>query len=335
MKVLVTGAAGFIGFHLAKRLLEENYDVIGVDNLCPYYDVKLKIDRIKQIENYKNFKFIKSDLKDKEEVFNLFKETGFDYILHMAAQAGVRYSLKNPYQYIDSNILSTVNLFEATKLYPTKHFVLASTSSVYGANKSIPFSVHHNVNHPISLYAATKKSAELIAHTYSALFNIPTTVLRFFTVYGPWGRPDMALFVFTKNIIEDKPIDVYNYGKMKRDFTYIDDVVESVVRIMKKIPQPDPNWDATNPDPATSFAPYKIYNVGNNQPVELIRFIEIIEECLGKKAKKNFLPLQPGDVVETYADIDELVKDIGYKPQTPVEVGIKRFVEWYKDYYKI
>ncbi len=335
MKVLVTGAAGFIGFHLSKRLLEENYEVVGVDNLSPYYDVNLKIDRIKQIENYKNFKFIRLDLKETRDVFKLFEEEKFDYILHMAAQAGVRYSLKNPYQYIDSNIFATVNLFEAVKLNPVKHFVLASTSSVYGANKKIPFSVHHNVDHPISLYAATKKSAELIAHTYSALFNIPVTVLRFFTVYGPWGRPDMALFIFTKNIIEDKPIDVYNYGKMKRDFTYIDDVVESVIRVMKKIPQPDPNWDGVNLSPATSFAQYRIYNIGNNQPVELLKFIEVIEECLGKKAKKNFLPLQAGDVVETYADIDDLVKDIGFKPNTPIEVGVKKFVEWYKSYYRV
>jgi len=335
MKILVTGTAGFIGFHLAKRLVEENCEVVGVDNLCPYYDVNLKLDRIKQIEHYKNFKFIKLDLKDTEQVFKLFDEEKFDYILHMAAQAGVRYSLKNPYQYIDSNILATVNLFEAVKKHPVKHFVLASTSSVYGANKNIPFSVHHNVDHPISLYAATKKSAELIAHTYSALFEIPVTVLRFFTVYGPWGRPDMALFIFTKNILEEKPIDVYNYGKMKRDFTYIDDIVEGVVRVMKKIPQKNPNWDAVKADPATSFAPYKIYNIGNNQPVELLRFIEIIEECLGKKAIKNFLPLQPGDVVETYADIDDLVRDTGFKPQTPIEVGIKNFVEWYRSYYKV
>jgi UDP-glucuronate 4-epimerase len=335
MKILVTGTAGFIGFHLTRRLVEENYEVVGVDNLCPYYDVNLKLDRIKQIEHYKNFKFIKLDLKDTEQVFKLFDEEKFDYVLHMAAQAGVRYSLKNPYQYIDSNILATVNLFEAVKKHQVKHFVLASTSSVYGANKNIPFSVHHNVDHPISLYAATKKSAELIAHTYSALFEIPVTVLRFFTVYGPWGRPDMALFIFTKNILEEKPIDVYNYGKMKRDFTYIDDIVEGVVRVMKKIPQKNPNWDAIKSDPATSFAPYKIYNIGNNQPVELLKFIEVIEECLGKKAIKNFLPLQPGDVVETYADIDDLFRDTGFKPQTPIEVGIKNFVEWYRSYYKV
>ncbi|MFN3551231.1 MAG: NAD-dependent epimerase [Endomicrobiia bacterium] len=335
MKILVTGVAGFIGFHLAKRLLSENEEVIGVDNLSSYYDVNLKLARLKQIENYKNFKFVKLDLKDTKDVFNLFEEERFDYILHMAAQAGVRYSLKNPYQYIDSNILATVNLYEAIRKFPVKHFVLASTSSVYGANKNIPFSVHHNVDHPISLYAATKKSAELVSHYYSAIFDIPTTVLRFFTVYGPWGRPDMALFIFTKNILEDKPIDVYNYGKMKRDFTYIDDIVEGVIRVMKKIPFRNPDWDAKNPDPATSFAPYKIYNIGNNQPVELLKFIEILEECLGKKAKKNFLPLQPGDVVETYADIEDLIKDIGFKPSTRIEVGIKKFVEWYRYYYNV
>lgn len=334
MKILITGVAGFIGFHLAKRLLDENEEIIGVDNLNPYYDVNLKLARLKQIENYKNFKFIKLELKDTKSVFELFEKESFDYILHMAAQAGVRYSLQNPYQYIDSNILATVNLYEAVRKYPVKHFVLASTSSVYGANKNIPFSVHHNVDHPISLYAATKKSCELIAHYYSALFNIPTTILRFFTVYGPWGRPDMALFIFTKNILEDKPIDVYNYGKMKRDFTYIDDIVEGVVRTMRKIPHPNPQWDTKNPDPSTSFAPYKIYNIGNNQPVELLRFIEVLEECLGKKAKKNLLPIQPGDVPETYADVDDLIKDVGFKPSTPIEVGIKNFVEWYKKFYE-
>ncbi len=333
MKILITGVAGFIGFHLAKRLISENEEVIGVDNLSSYYDVNLKLARLKQIEDYKNFKFIKVDLKDTKYVFSLFEEEKFDYILHMAAQAGVRYSLENPYQYIDSNIFATVNLFEAIRKHQIKHFVLASTSSVYGANKNIPFSVHHNVDHPISLYAATKKSAELISHYYSAIFNIPTTVLRFFTVYGPWGRPDMALFIFTKNILEDKPIDVYNYGKMKRDFTYIDDIVEGVVRVMRRVPQKNSYWDAENPDPATSFAPYKIYNIGNNQPVELLKFIEVIEECLGKKSKKNLLPLQPGDVIETYADVDDLIKDVGFKPQTPIEVGIKKFVEWYKSFY--
>lgn len=335
MKILITGVAGFIGFHLAKRLLDENKEITGVDNLNPYYDVNLKLARLKQIENYKNFKFIKLDLKDTKSVFELFEKESFDYILHMAAQAGVRYSLQNPYQYIDSNILATVNLYEATRKYPTKHFVLASTSSVYGANKNIPFSVHHNVDHPISLYAATKKSAELIAHCYSAIFNIPTTILRFFTVYGPWGRPDMALFIFTKNILEDKPIDVYNYGKMKRDFTYIDDVVEGVIRVMEKPPTPNPQWDAIVAEPSSSFAPYKIYNIGNNKPVELLRFIEVLEECLGKKAKKNFLPIQPGDVPETYADVEDLIRDFGFKPSTPIEVGIRRFVEWYLDYYQV
>ncbi|MDW8056431.1 MAG: NAD-dependent epimerase [Elusimicrobiota bacterium] len=335
MKILVTGAAGFIGFHLSRQLVLDGKEVIGVDNLNPYYDVNLKLARLKQIEEYKNFKFVKLDLKETDTVIQLFEKEKFDFVLHMAAQAGVRYSLKNPYVYVESNVYATLNILEAIRKYPVKHFVLASTSSVYGANKKIPFSVHHNVDHPISLYAATKKSAELIAHTYSALFNIPTTVLRFFTVYGPWGRPDMALFIFTKNILEDKPIDVYNYGKMKRDFTYIDDVVESVIRIMEKIPQQNKDWDAYNPDPSTSFAPYKVYNIGNNRPVELSRFIEVLEECLGKKAKKNLLPIQPGDVPETFADIDDLIKDIGFRPSTPIEVGIKNFVDWYIEYYKI
>lgn len=335
MKILITGVAGFIGFHLAKRLLDEQKEVVGVDNLNPYYDVNLKLARLKQIENYKNFKFVKIDLKDTKDVFTLFENEKFDYVLHMAAQAGVRYSLQNPYVYVESNVLATVNILEAIKKFPVRHFVLASTSSVYGANKKIPFSVHDNVDHPVSLYAATKKAAELVSHTYSALYSIPTTVLRFFTVYGPWGRPDMALFIFTKNILEGRPIDVYNYGKMKRDFTYIDDVVEGVVHVMVKIPQPNPNWDAQNPDPATSFAPYKVYNIGNNQPVELLEFIETLEECLGKKAEKNFLPLQPGDVVETYANVDDLIKDVGFKPSTSIKVGIKNFVEWYKKFYKI
>ncbi|MEM2772385.1 MAG: NAD-dependent epimerase [Candidatus Pacearchaeota archaeon] len=335
MKILITGVAGFIGFHLAKRLLEEQQEVVGVDNLNPYYDVNLKLARLKQIENYKNFKFVKLDLKDTKDVFRLFENEKFEYVLHMAAQAGVRYSLQNPYVYVESNVFATVNILEAIKKFPVKHFVLASTSSVYGANKKIPFSVHDNVDHPVSLYAATKKAAELVSHTYSALYNIPTTVLRFFTVYGPWGRPDMALFIFTKNILEGKPIDVYNYGKMKRDFTYIDDIVEGVVRVMVKIPQPNSNWNAQNPDPATSFAPYKVYNIGSNQPVKLLEFIETLEECLGKKAEKNFLPLQPGDVVETYADVNDLIKDVGFKPSTPIKVGIKNFVEWYKEFYKI
>ncbi|MCX7910527.1 MAG: NAD-dependent epimerase [Endomicrobia bacterium] len=335
MKILITGVAGFIGFHLAKKLLNENEEVVGVDNLNSYYDVNLKLSRLKQLESYKNFKFFRFDLKETRDVFSIFEKEKIDYILHMAAQAGVRYSLENPYQYIDSNITATVNLFEAVRKYSIKHFILASTSSVYGANKLIPFSVHHNVDHPISLYAATKKSAEVISHYYSAVFGIPTTIVRFFTVYGPWGRPDMAIFIFTKNILENKPIDVYNYGKMKRDFTYIDDVVEAVVRIMNKIPQPNISWSGTEQDPSFSFAPYKIYNVGNNKPIELLEVIEIIEKYLGKKAKKNLLPIQPGDVVETYADIEDLIRDIGFKPSTSIEVGIRNFIEWYKEYYNI
>jgi len=335
MKILITGVAGFIGFHLAKRLLDEGEDVVGIDNLNSYYDVNLKLARLEQLKVYNNFKFFKIDLVKREKVLKLFDEEGFDIVVHLAAQAGVRYSLENPYSYIDSNIVGFINILEGCRQSKIKHLVFASSSSVYGANTKMPFSTKDNVDHPISLYAATKKSNELMAHVYSALFNIPTTGLRFFTVYGPWGRPDMALFKFTKNILEGKPIDVYNYGKMKRDFTYIDDVVEGVILLMKKIPQPDINWSSKNPNPASSFAPYKIYNIGNNRPVELLEFIEILEKCLGKKAIKNLLPLQPGDVPETYADIEDLEKEIAFKPSTPIEVGIERFVKWYRWYYNV
>ncbi len=337
MRILLTGAAGFIGFHLAKKLLsiQKDVEIVGVDNLNPYYDVNLKIARIEQIKHYPNFKFLKLDLKDTMEVFNLFKEKEFDFILHMAAQPGVRYSLENPYVYIDSNIYALVNLLEATRNNSVSHFVFASSSSVYGANKKIPFSTKDNVDHPISLYAATKKSGELICHTYSALYNIPITSLRFFTVYGPWGRPDMAPFIFVKNILEEKPINVYNFGKTKRDFTYIDDLVECVLRIMYKPPKPSSNWNPLQPDPSSSFAPYKIYNVGNSTPVEINEFIKIIENYVGKKAKVNLLPMQPGDVEETYADTSELEKEISFKPSTPIEVGIKNFIDWYRGFYKI
>ncbi|MEN3014136.1 MAG: NAD-dependent epimerase/dehydratase family protein [Endomicrobiia bacterium] len=336
MKILITGVAGFIGFHLAKKLLNEKKEVVGVDNLNHYYDVNLKLSRLKQIKNYKNFKFIKLDLKNPKKVLEIFKIHKFDCILHMAAQPGVKFSIENPYQYIDSNIISTVNLFEAVRKNSVKHFILASTSSVYGANRVVPFSVHHNTDHPISFYAATKKSAELIAHYYSAIFSIPTTILRFFTVYGPWGRPDMSYFLFTKNILEEKPINVYNYGKTKRDFTYIDDIVECVIRVMLKPPVLNSSWDAEKLDPASSFAPYRVYNVGNNKPVEILRLIELLEEYLGKKAKKNLLKeMQPGDVLETYAEIDDLIKDFEFKPSTSIEEGIKKFVEWYKNYYKV
>ena len=337
MNVLVTGIAGFIGYHLADRLAKESdYDtVVGIDNLNSYYDVNLKKDRLKQLEKYKNVKFYKIDLIEREKIFDLFKKYRFDIVVNLAAQAGVRYSLKNPYAYIESNIDGFLNILEACRYYQVKHLVFASSSSVYGLNAKMPFSIHHNVDHPVSLYAATKKANELMAHTYSHLYKIPCTGLRFFTVYGPWGRPDMALFIFTKSIFEGKPINVFNYGKMKRDFTYIDDIIEGVVRVMKKIPEPNPNWDPYNPDPGTSIAPYKLYNIGNNKPVDLMEFIRAIEEATGKKAKINFCEMQKGDVVATYADVDDLMKDVGFKPSTDIREGIKRFVNWYRGYYKV
>ncbi len=334
-KILVTGVAGFIGFHLCKRLIERGDEVIGIDNINDYYDIKLKFDRLRQIEGCKNFQFIKIDISDREGVSKLFSEKEFDIVVNLAAQAGVRYSLKNPYAYIDSNISGFLNILEGCRHTKIKHLVFASSSSVYGANTKMPYSVHHNVDHPVSLYAATKKANELMAHTYASLYHIPCTGLRFFTVYGHWGRPDMAYFLFTKAIIEGKPIDVFNYGKMKRDFTYIDDITEGIVRVMDKIPEPNQNWSGNNPDSATSYAPYKLYNIGNNNPVELMRFIEVLEVFIGKKAKKNLLPLQPGDVPATFADVDDLVKDAGFKPSTTIEAGLGRFVAWYKDYYKI
>ena len=331
--VLVTGAAGFIGFHLAKRLLESGNVVVGIDNLNSYYDVNLKKARLAILENYKNFHFTKIDITNRQEMAAFFRENEFETVLNMAAQAGVRYSLTNPHAYIDSNLIGFINILEGCRHSNVKHLVYASSSSVYGANTLMPFSVHHNVDHPISLYAATKKANELMAHTYAGLYNIPCTGLRFFTVYGPWGRPDMAMFLFTKAILEGKPIDVYNHGKMKRDFTYIDDIIEGVVRVIDKIPRPDPNWNGDNPDPGTSFAPYKIYNIGNNNPVELMKFINLLEECLRKEAQKEFLPIQPGDVPATYADVDDLMRDVGFKPNTPLKEGIRKFVEWYKEYY--
>lgn len=333
--ILVTGCAGFIGFHAAKRLLKEGYNVVGLDNLNDYYDVKLKLDRLAILQDYDAFIFMKASLEDRDALERAFREHSFSRVLHLAAQAGVRYSLENPHAYVDSNLVGFLNILEGCRHSGVEHLVFASSSSVYGANTRKPFSVHHNVDHPVSLYAATKKANELMAHTYSSLYGLPVTGLRFFTVYGPWGRPDMALFKFTAAILKGEPIEVYNYGKMKRDFTYVDDVVEGVARLVERIPQPDPEWDGGDPAPGTSYAPYRIYNIGNNKPVELLYFIEALEKALGKKAEKKLLPLQKGDVVETYADVDDLMRDVGFSPDTPVEEGIKRFVDWYRNYYGI
>ena len=335
MKILITGAAGFIGSHLSKRLLARGDHVVGLDNLNNYYDVKLKKARLSQLENQGNFKFVKLEIADREGIANLFAREKFHKVMNLAAQAGVRYSIDNPHAYVDSNIVGFVNLLEGCRHHHVKHLVFASSSSVYGLNTNMPFSVHHNVDHPISLYAATKKANELMAHTYAHLYQLPTTGLRFFTVYGPWGRPDMALFKFTKAILENQPIDVYNHGLMKRDFTYIHDIVEGVMRVIDKIPQANPTWSGDKPDPCTSLAPYQLYNIGNNNPVELLHYIETLEKALGKTAKKNMLPLQAGDVPSTYADIADLEQNIGFKPQTSVEEGIGHFVEWYKDYYSL
>jgi UDP-glucuronate 4-epimerase len=334
-KILVTGAAGFIGFHLCKRLLERGKKVTGLDNLNDYYDVTLKHSRLRQLNGDRNFKPVKLDLEDRDGIAGLFREEKFNIVINLAAQAGVRYSLVNPYSYIDSNVTGFLNILEGCRHNEVKHLVFASSSSVYGANTKMPFSVHNNVDHPVSLYAATKKANELMAHTYASLFKVPCTGLRFFTVYGPWGRPDMALFLFTKAILEGKPIDVFNYGKMQRDFTYIDDIIEGIVRVMEKIPGPNPEWSGDVPDAATSYAPYKLYNIGNNNPVELMKFIETLEQCLGKKAEKKLLPIQAGDVPATYADVDDLMKDVGFKPETSIEDGIRKFVEWYKSYYDV
>lgn len=331
--ILVTGAAGFIGFHLSRRLLAAGHSVVGLDNLNDYYDVRLKEARLARLTPHPNFRFVRQGLEEREKLHALFAAESFATVVNLAAQAGVRYSLTNPYAYIDSNIVGFVNLLEGCRHYGVRHLVYASSSSVYGANTAMPFSVHHNVDHPVSLYAATKKANELMAHTYSSLYGIPATGLRFFTVYGPWGRPDMALFLFTRAILEGRPIDVFNYGRMQRDFTYVDDIVEGVVRVMDRIPEGNPAWSGAHPDPGTSYAPYRIYNIGNNNPVELLSFIEVLEDCLGKKAEKNFLPLQAGDVPATYADVDDLMRDVGFQPATPIEEGIRRFVAWYREYY--
>jgi UDP-glucuronate 4-epimerase len=335
MKVLVTGAAGFIGFHLAERLCAEKNDVVGLDSINDYYDPKLKEARLDRLVARKNFRFIKADLSDRDRVAEIFLKEGFDWVAHLAAQAGVRYSLKNPYAYVDGNLAGFVNVLEGCRHSHVKHLVFASSSSVYGMNTNRPFSVHHNVDHPVSLYAATKKANELLAHSYAHLYRIPTTGLRFFTVYGPWGRPDMALFQFTKAILDGSPIKVFNHGRMERDFTFIDDIVEGVVRVLNRVPAPDPAWDGNAPDPASSTAPYRLYNIGNNLPVDLISFITVIEEALGKKAIKEFLPMQPGDVAMTCADIGDLASDVGFSPSTPLEEGIRRFVGWYRGYYGV
>ena len=332
MKILVTGAAGFIGARCSQRFLEEGHEVVGLDNLNDYYDVSLKQARLERLAHAR-FRFVKLELADEPGMAALFARERFTRVVHLAAQAGVRYSLEQPHSYVRSNIVGTLNVLEGCRHHGVEHLVYASTSSVYGANTDMPFSEHRGVDHPLSLYAASKRANELMAHNYSALFRLPTTGLRFFTVYGPWGRPDMALFLFTRNILEGKPIDVYNHGRHARDFTYVDDIAEGVVRVTARVAQPNPAWDSDLPDPATSFAPFRLYNIGNNHPVELMRYIEVIEECLGRKASMNFLPLQPGDVPATYADIDDLVADVGYRPATPIEVGVRKFVDWFCEYY--
>jgi UDP-glucuronate 4-epimerase len=332
--VLVTGAAGFIGFHLCQQLLQGDVQITGIDNLNPYYDVGLKKDRLNNILSAPNFKFMQMEMADRSAMQDLFNNNSFDVVINLAAQAGVRYSIENPHAYVDSNIVGFVNILEGCRHSGVKHLVFASSSSVYGANTKMPFSIHHNVDHPVSLYAATKKANELMAHTYSHLYGLCCTGLRFFTVYGPWGRPDMALFLFTRAILENKPIKVFNHGKMQRDFTYIDDIIEGVIRVMGRLPEPNPEWRGDKPDPGTSYTPYKIYNIGNNNPVELMEFIGVIEKALKCEAKKEFLDLQPGDVPATYADVDDLIADVGFKPQTPITTGIEQFVEWYRQYYK-
>ena len=333
MKILVTGVAGFIGMSVARALLERGDEVVGIDNLNDYYDVQLKLDRLKLINDYDAFTFIEMDISDRDAMKALFEEQQFQRVFNSAAQAGVRYSLENPHAYVDSNLVGFVNVLEGCRQTQVEHLAYASSSSVYGANTNMPFSVHDNVDHQVSLYAATKKSNELMAHTYSHLYNIPTTGLRFFTVYGPWGRPDMSPSLFTGAILRGEPINVFNEGKMKRDFTYIDDIVEGVVRVIDKVAEPNPDYDNNNSDPATSFAPYRVYNIGNNDVVQLMDFIETIEDAVGKKAEKNMMGMQDGDVVATYANIDALVEAVGFKPATPLKEGIQKFVDWYKSYH--
>ena len=335
MKVLVTGAAGFIGAALSHRLLDGGDEVVGLDDLNDYYDVSLKEARLERLCARAGFEFSHLNIADRAGMSRTFEQGGFQRVVHLAAQAGVRYSLENPHAYVDANLLGFMNILEGVRYHPVEHLVYASSSSVYGANQQLPFSVEHNVDHPVSLYAATKKANELMAHCYSHLYQVPSTGLRFFTVYGPWGRPDMALFTFTRKILAGEPIEVFNYGKHRRDFTYVDDIVEGVARVLDHVAAPDESWPQGNPSPATSTAPYRIYNIGNNRAEELARYIDVLEEVLGKKAERKLLPLQPGDVPDTYADVSELVADLDYCPRTPIEVGVRRFVDWYRDYYDV
>jgi UDP-glucuronate 4-epimerase len=333
MKVLVTGAAGFIGSATARRLLDRGDDVVGLDNLNAYYDVSLKESRLALLRAHASFRFVRQDLGDAAAMAELFAAERFERVVHLGAQAGVRHSLKDPHSYVHSNVLGTLNVLEGCRHHAVAHLVYASSSSVYGASERLPYSVHEPASHPLSLYAASKRSNELMAHSYSSVFGLPTTGLRFFTVYGPWGRPDMALFLFARAIRDGRPIEVFNHGHHKRDFTYIDDIVEGVVRVLDRTAEPDPAWDGANPDPATSRAPFRLYNIGSNRPIDLLRYIELIEQCLGRTAEKILLPQQPGDVADTFADVRELQDDIGYSPSTPVEVGVRRFVDWFRSYY--
>ena len=335
MKVLVTGSAGFIGSALALRLLERGDNVVGLDNLNDYYDVNLKKARLERLRPHRGFTDIRASLEDTSALTETFVKHRPERVVNLAAQAGVRYSIQNPRAYIDSNLVGFINILEACRHYGVEHLVYASSSSVYGANTKMPFSVHDNVDHPVSLYAATKKANELMAHTYSHLYGLPTTGLRFFTVYGPWGRPDMALFLFTRNILAGEPIDVFNYGHHRRDFTYIDDIVEGILRVLDHVAEPNPDWSSDTPDSATSRAPYRLYNIGSHRPIELMRYIDVLEQCLGRKAIKNLLPMQPGDVPDTYADVDALIRDVGYRPDTPIEEGVARFVAWSRDHYRV
>lgn len=333
MKILVTGAAGFIGFHLSRVLIAQGHEVVGLDNLNDYYDVNLKKARLAILAQSSLFKHVNISLEHDQPMSDLFKAEEFSHVVNLAAQAGVRYSIENPKAYIDSNVVGFLNILEGCRHNGVEHLVYASSSSVYGMNTRMPLNPHEGVDHPMSLYAATKKANEMMAHSYSSLYALPTTGLRFFTVYGPWGRPDMALFLFTKNILEDKPINVFNYGKMRRDFTYIDDIVEGVVRVVKNTATPNPDWNGDTPDPCSSSVPFRVYNIGNNQVVELSRYIEVIEEVVGKKAIYNYLPMQPGDVPATEADVSDLERDVDFKPNTSIEVGIRNFIDWYRDYY--